>query len=198
MKLEIKHQERYSRGQLLLRSFFGFLYILIPHGFLLFFVNIASALVSFLAFWIVLFSGKYPEPFFHFNERVIRWSLRVSARMLHLADGYPAFGLNAEDEHIEFSIPYPEKLSRGLLILRILFGFFYVLIPHGFILYFRMLVTMIFVLINWFIVLFTGKYPESMHQFNVGTLRWQQRVSIYMLFMTDKYPPFSGKRANEL
>jgi hypothetical protein len=49
------------------------------------------------------------------------------------------------------------------------------------------------VFIAWWVVLFTGKYPETWHAFNVGTFRWITRVQLYMGFMTDEYPPFSGK-----
>ena len=64
---EIQHQEQYSRGQLLLRSFFGWLYIAIPHAFILFFMQIAPGILQFLAWWIVLFTAQYPKSFFDFQ-----------------------------------------------------------------------------------------------------------------------------------
>lgn len=192
MNFDIKHQESYSRGQLLLRSLFGILYIGIPHMFVLYFIMIGVAVVNFIAWWAILFTGKYPEGMFHFVEKYLRWSTRVSARFMHLADGYPAFGLNAEDDAVTLEIPYPESLSRGQLILRSLFGMYYIFIPHMFVLYFRMIAMSFVMFIAWWIVLFTGKYPEGMHKFNVGTFRWYMRVIIIMMNMTDKYPPFSG------
>jgi hypothetical protein len=189
---DIAHQESYSRGQLLLRLFFGWLYIAIPHLFVLAFMGMAAGILRFIAWWAVLFTGKYPKNFFEFQLSLIRWETRLNARLLNLADGYPAFGTSVVDNQIVVDIAYPEKLSRGLLLLR-LFAFIYVLIPHGFCLFFRLIACEFIVFIAWWVVLFTGKYPTGMHSFVVGTLRWGTRVMAYLSFMTDEYPPFSSK-----
>ena len=61
MKLTIKHQEKYSRGELLLRTIFGALYIYLPHGFILMFVGLWGGILQFVAFWVILFTGRYPQ-----------------------------------------------------------------------------------------------------------------------------------------
>jgi hypothetical protein len=193
MKLEIKRQDKYSRGELLLRTFFGLFYIAIPHFFLMMFVGIWSAILGFLAWWVILFTGKYPKSWFEFQVKFANWGTRVGASMSNLVDGYPAFFPSGKSDKVDLSLEYPETLSRGKLILRTLFGIIYVYIPHGFCLYFRLIGTAVLMLLAWFVVLFTGKYPEKWHAFNVGTSRWGQRVGFYMANMTDDYPPFSGK-----
>ena len=193
MQFKIKHQESYSRGELLLRAFLGMFYIVLPHLFLLLFISIWSSILGFIAFWSILFTGRYPQSFYEFQVGVIRWSTRLNARMYNLSDGYPAFGITATDDSTTVEIPYPETISRGITILRFFFGAFYVIIPHFFVLYFRSLATSFLTFIAFWAVLFTGKYPESMHTFNVGTLRWATRVNLYLSNMTDVYPPFSGK-----
>ncbi|WP_436515972.1 DUF4389 domain-containing protein [Ekhidna sp. To15] len=193
MKIDIKYQERYSRGELLLRTLFGVIYIALPHLFLLIFVSLWGAILSFISWWIVLFTGQYPQSFFEFQERLYRWNLRVNARIYNLCDGYPPFGMDAKDDFVTLEIPYPERLSRGVLILRLLFGGIYVILPHGFLLIFRSIASMVLQFLAWWAVLFTANYPQSWHEFNVGTIRWATRVNIYMSFMTDDYPPFSGK-----
>lgn len=199
MIFEIRHQESYSRGELLLRTFFGYLYIALPHLFLLFFLSIWSSIVGFIAFWSILFTGRYPESFFEFQTKFIKWEMRVNARMMNLVDGYPAFGLDAEDENIKFYVPYREDMSRGNAIIKLLFGWLYVGIPHGFVLFFRVIGMFFVQLIAFWIVLFTGEFPKKMHDFIVGTQRWAQRVNLYLAFMTDEYPPFTGHRQeNEL
>ena len=131
---------------------------------------------------------------FEFQVKYLRWYLRVYARLYNLSDGYPAFGLDAEDELVQFEVQYPESLSRGDLILKVLFGIFYVLIPHAIALALRGIVSVIYMLIAWFAVLFAGNYPQKMHEFNVGTIRWSVRLNMYISFlMTDKYPPFNGR-----
>jgi hypothetical protein len=149
--------------------------------------------VTFISFWAILFTGSYPESFYEFQVKVMRWSTRMNLRLYNLADSYPAFGLNAEDDSFTLDVPYPETLSRGMVIVKALFGVIYVGIPHGFVLIFRMLWTAILSFLAFWAVLFTGSYPESWHEFNVGTLRWGLRVNLYLRFMSDDYPPFSGK-----
>ncbi len=198
MKFEIIRQDSYSRGQLLLRTFFGWLYIGIPHGFILFFLSIWSGIINFIAFWSILFSGKYPESLFGFQVKLMRWNTRLSAVLMNLVDGYPGIGLEKDHPNVEFDIKYPESLSRGDLILKVLFGWLYVAIPHFFALFFRMILTYIYIFIAWWTVLFTGNYPENMHKFNVGTLRWAMRLQVYLVYlMHDKYPPFNGKPDEE-
>lgn len=192
MKLIIKHQEKYSRGQLLLRALFGWLYIYIPHFFVLMFVGLWASILRFIAFWVVLFTGRYPQSMFEFQVGLMKWSNRLMARMYNISDGYPAFGVNGTDEYTDLIVPYPEKISRGLVLLRLFFGSFYVMLPHGFILYFRALFVGILTFLAWWSVLFTGKYPKDWHNWAVGQIRWNNRVSLYMNYMTDEYPPFTG------
>ncbi|NBC82936.1 MAG: DUF4389 domain-containing protein [Bacteroidetes bacterium] len=197
MKLTIKHQEQYSRGELLLRTLFGFIYIALPHAFILFFLGIWSSILTFIAFWAILFTGRYPESFFEYQVKLYRWQLRLGARIFNLADGYPSFGLNAEDDETEFDIEYPENLSRGILLAKVLLGIFYVILPHSIVLFFRMIATYVIVFIAFWAVLFTGKYPANWHSFVTGLFRWQYRVNLYMGLMTDKYPPFTGKELED-
>jgi hypothetical protein len=197
MKLKVTLQENYSRLELILRTLFGIFYIILPHFFVMFFVSIWGAILGFVAFWIVLFTGKYPQSMFDFQLGLLRWGLRLNARMFNVADGYPAFGVNGTDEFTTLEVENPERISRGLVLVRLFFGFIYVYIPHFFVLFFRSIFVNILVFIAWWIVLFTGKYPESFHGWVVGQLRWSTRVSLYMSFMTDKYPAFTGDELPE-
>ncbi len=193
MNLSITHQEKYSRGQLILRTLFGWLYIAIPHLVLLSIVGIWSAIVSFLTFWVVLFTGRFPESFFNFQIGFHNWSLRVIASLANLVDGYPAFFPGVKGDSVKLDVPRPEKVSRGLVILRLLFGWIYVYIPHVFCLYFRGIASGFLGFLAWFAILFAGRYPERWHAFNVGTYRWSTRVALYLGYFTDEYPRFSGK-----
>ena len=193
MKLTITHQERYPRSELLLRSIFGVIYIVLPHVFLLFFYSLWGSILSLVAFITILFTGRYPESMFEYQVKLLRWNLRLTARTSNLADDYPAFGLDGTDEHTSLEVPYPESISRGLTIVRLLFGAIYVILPHGFILFFRVLWGVILSIYAFLSVLFTGKFPKGAHDFLVGTIRWQYRVNLYIGNMTDTYPPFSSK-----
>jgi hypothetical protein len=191
MTYEIKYAESLSRGELLLRSFFGWLYIGVPHFFLLFFVGLWGAILGFVAWWIILFTGRYPQSFFEFQLGLNRWQARLNARFMNLADGYPAFGISGTDDSVKVDIPYPESLSRGMLLVKAFFGWLFVGIPHGFVLLFLTFGVYIAAFIGWWAVLFTGKMPKGIHDFITGYFRWGFRVNAYLGNMTDVYPPFS-------
>jgi len=193
MKLSIQHQESYSRGELLLRTLFGFIYIMIPHFFVLLFVAIGAMFVNLISFWAILIMGKFPQGMWNYLYNLMRWTLRLNARLDNLADGYPAIGLGGQDDKTKLEMAYPESSSRGLLLLRTFFGFIYVYIPHFFCLIFLQLGGVFVKLIAFWVVLITGKYPKGMHDYMVGVLRWNMRVTAYMWNLTDTYPPFSMK-----
>ncbi len=193
MKLHIEHQESYSRGELLLRSFFGFIYIMLPHMVVMWIIGIWASILAFIAFWVILFTGRYPESWFEFQVKFQSWGLRLNATLYNLVDGYPAFGVNGTSDRVKFEVPYPESLGRGHLLLKTFFGGLYCALPHVFVWYFRMIATGFLSFLAWWAVLFTGSYPAGWHEFNVGSLRWITRVGLYLNNMTDDYPPFSGK-----
>jgi hypothetical protein len=130
---------------------------------------------------------------FNYQLNLQRWSLRVNSRLMNLSDGYPAFGLSAQDSNIMIEVERQESYSRLSVLGRQMFGFLYVYFPHMFCLVFLQIGVMFVRLIAFWAVLITGKYPKGMHDYMVGVMRWTFRVNLYMSFMTDKYPPFSMK-----
>jgi len=93
----------------------------------------------------------------------------------------------------ELSVAYPGKLSRGLVVLKFLFGGIYAGIPHGIILLFYGIAVSVIWFISFWVILFTGKYPRGMFDFVVGYSRWSWRVNAYLYLLRDEYPPFSGR-----
>ena len=98
------------------------------------------------------------------------------------------------DYPVQLSIEYPERLSRGLVVLKLLFGWLYVGIPHGIILWLYGIAVAIVTFIAFFAILFTGKFPRGMYDFVVGYMRWSLNVSAYLGLLRDEYPPFSGEQ----
>ena len=193
MDFSITYQESYSRGELLLRSFFGWLYIMAPHAIVLMFVGLWSNVLSFISWWAILFTGRYPQSFFEFNVKTLSWMMRLNACSGNLIEGYPAIGPNGSHPAVTLTVPYPESLSRGKLLLRTFLGFIYVGIPHGICLYGRLIANAFAKFLTFWSIIFNGTIPRDWFDFQVGTLRWMVRLNLYMSNMSDTYPPFSGK-----
>ncbi len=182
-------------------------FLLIPHGIVLIFLWIAFAVVTFIAWFAILFTGRYPRGLFDFNVGVMRWTWRVTYYSYDAlgTDRYPPFTLaDVPDYPAHLEVAYPDRLSRGLIFVKWLLA-----IPH-------LLIVGIFsggatasynasgdgsewtsigligliVLVAAIILLFTGRYPKSIFDFVMGLNRWCVRVGAYVLFMTDRYPPF--------
>lgn len=94
---------------------------------------------------------------------------------------------------VTYKVEYPEKLSRGMLLLKVIFGWLYVGFPHGICLWLYGIAVGVVQFIAFFAILFTGKFPKGLFDFTVGYTRWTNNVVAYMGFMRDEYPPFSGK-----
>ena len=192
LSFHIDHQEEFSRKELLLRTFFGVFYLLIPHSIALFFVSILSSILLFLTFWTILFTGRYPRAWFDTQLGLLNWNARFTASIFNCIDGYPAFGLSAGHPCVHLDIPYPEAVSRSHTFIVGLFGPI-LLIPHLFILSVRNLLVLFLNLLAFWSILCTRRYPQSWFDWFVGQMRWGMRINAYLYFMTPDYPPFTGK-----
>jgi hypothetical protein len=168
--------------------------LLIPHLIILYFFQIAANILLFIATFAILFTGRYPLGMFNFYVGYLRWSTSVYGYLAHLYDDYPPFSMDPQPNFpLTLQVQYPEELSR-ILNFPLFIGMFIKLvltIPHWVILMFLYLAAIVVIFIAQFSILFTGSFPEGMHNFVVGVARWYTRVTAYLVSLTDKYPPFS-------
>ena len=173
------------------------LILIIPHVVVLFFLWIAFFVLTILAFFAILFTGRYPSGMFGFNVGVMRWTWRVGFYSYGAlgTDRYPPFSLESRDYPANLEVEYPESLSRGLIFVKS----WLLAIPHYIVLAFLSggagprsggglnLVLVIFAAV---VLLFRGRYPRDIFNLVIGFNRWSFRVLAYAALMRDEYPPF--------
>jgi hypothetical protein len=173
-------------------------FLLIPHYIVLVFLWIAFAVAWVIALFAILFTGKYPRGLFDFNLGVLRWTWRISFYSYSAlgTDKYPPFTLKAGGYPADLEVTYPEKLSKGLVLVK----WWVLAIPQYMVIsifqggwgwrFWGGLVSMLAIFAG-VAVLFKGTYPKSIFDFVMRMNRWTYRVVIYVSLMTDRYPPFS-------
>ena len=136
---------------------------------------------------MILFREKYPRWWFDWNLELLRFVNRVGTYVALMSDRYPS---TDEEQWVRLEFPYPDArtdLNRWLPLVKWLLA-----IPHYIVLAFLYLAVMIVLLVAWFAILFTGRYPRGIFDFVEGVIRWHNRVVGYaFILVTDRYPPFS-------
>lgn len=136
---------------------------------------------------MILFRQKYPRWWFDWNIALFKFITRVGAYIGLLTDVYPS---TDEEQSVHIEIPYPDvpkDLNRWLPLVK-----WFLAIPHYIVLPFLGIAAFFCVVIAWFAILFTGRYPRGLFDFVVGVSRWSLRVTAYaFLLTTDRYPLFS-------
>ncbi len=185
----------------------------IPHYIALFFLFIAFFLLTIVAFFAILFTGRYPRGIFDFNVGVLRWGWRVAFYSYGAlgTDRYPPFTLaEVPDYPATLEISFPETLSRGLVLVK----WWLLVLPHYLLLGVFLGwgwgwggrkggwdgddygaggspgLILLLVVFAGVALLFTTRYPRGIFGFVLGLDRWVLRVVGYAALMTDSYPPF--------
>ncbi|WP_411733803.1 DUF4389 domain-containing protein [Paeniglutamicibacter sp.] len=199
--------ERLSRGLWLVKWLLA-----VPHYIVLALLWVGLVVTTIAAGVAILFTGRYPRSWFCYNVGVLRWSWRVGFYGYSAlgTDRYPPFTLASADYPADLDVAYPQRLSRGLVLVK----WWLLAIPH-------LLVIGIFtsgtgatwsggwedgaelssntwgpsllgllVLVAAVLLLFTGRYWHGLFALIMGVNRWVYRVSAYVLLMRDEYPPF--------
>ena len=135
---------------------------------------------------MILFRQKYPRWWFDWNLELQRFSNRVGIYFALMDDKYPSTD-DHQSVHLEYHYPDAARdLNRWLPLVKWLLA-----IPHYIVLFFLDIAVVVVVIVTWFAILFTGRYPRGMFDFVEGVIRWHNRVVGYVLtLVTDQYPPF--------
>lgn len=176
---DVAYPQRLNRGLIFIKWL-----LIIPHLLVLWALGIVTNVITFVAFFAILFTGLYPRGLWDISLSVMRWGMRVSVYLGLMRDEYPPFG--DEPYPIRFELRYPAHLSRWKIFVKWL-----LVIPHLIALWVLGIISGVATVVAWFAILITGGYPRTLFDFNGGVLRWSFRVSIYTALMSDEYPPFT-------
>ena len=147
----------------------------------------AGGLLFFGPLLMIVFRQKYPRWWFDWNLELLRFSNRVVIYVGLMDDRYPA---TDEQQSVRLELEYPDvpdDLNRWLPLIK-----WFLAIPHYIVLFLLDIAVVVSVVIAWFMILFSGRYPRGLFDFVEGVIRWHDRVLGYaFLLVTDRYPPFS-------
>jgi len=181
LRYDVEYPEELSRWLIFVKWLLA-----IPHFIILWALSYAAAVVTFIAWFAILFTKRYPRGLFDFVVNVNRWNANVLAYYGLFRDEYPPFSWEPGQYAVTYEVDYPEELSRWLIFVKWLLA-----IPHFIVLLFLYIAASVAWVIAWFAILFTGRFPRGLFDFIVGVVRWQYRVNAYANLLRDEYPPFS-------
>lgn len=183
VRFDVAYPEKPSRLSTLVR-----LILAIPQLLIIYALGTVVSIITFIAWFAILFTRRYPKGLFDLVVGLNRWTVNVYAYMALLRSEYPPFSTDPGRYPVTYEVDYPDRLSRWLIFVKWFLAFL-----HQIVLYVLGLVALVAEIIAWFAILITGRFPRGPFNYIVGVMRWYLRVSAYTSFMTDKFPPYSRR-----
>ena len=135
---------------------------------------------------MIVFRQKYPRWWYDWYRELLRFTNRIGVYLALMDDRYPS---TDESQSVSLELPYPDaktELNRWLPLVK-----WFLAIPHYIVLFFLFIGAIVAIIVSWFAILFTGRYPRNLFDYLQGVGRWNNRVVAYaFVLVTDEYPPF--------
>ena len=151
-----------------------------------YYAGVGGAILFIPPLLMILFRQKYPRWWYDWNLEVLRFTNRVAVYLALMDDRYPS---TDDQQSVRLDFAYPDaqqELNRWLPLVK-----WFLAIPHYILLLLLYIGAVVAVIVAWFAVLSTGRYPRDLFNFVEGVIRWANRVLGYaFLLVTDRYPPF--------
>jgi hypothetical protein len=162
--------------------------VAIPWQIVAYLYGIGGFIAAFIAWFAIVFTGRYPDGLYNFNAGYLRMSSRTNSFYWLLTDEYPPFGGEEGPAYpVRIGVPAPlgvyDRLKTGL---RLIFG-----IPVMLLAIVQSIILEVCAIIGWFAIVFTGRLPEGLFNPMRGALAYTTRAGAYFLLMTEDWPPFS-------
>jgi hypothetical protein len=178
---DVEYPERLSRLLIFVKWLLA-----LPHWIILYGLGVLAGAITFVAWFAILFTGRYPRELFDLVVKSWRWQANVAAYVGLMRDEYPPFSWEEGRYPVRFQVEYPERLSRLLIFVKWLLA-----LPHYIVLFLLGLAAYLAWIVAWWAILITGRFPRALFDFLVGLGRWNWRVQAYTNLLRDEYPPFS-------
>ncbi len=155
-------------------------------------LNSLRQVLTLISLFTVLFTKEIPRPLFDAIAMTYRYEWRVMSYALFLHEDYPPFDFRSAatddggEPHNTLSLTYPEQLNRWAPLYK-----WFLAIPHYVVVAALAIAAVCAVVVGFFSVLFTGKFPLGLRDFIVDVWRYGLRVQAYVGLLTDQYPPFA-------
>jgi hypothetical protein len=148
-------------------------------------LGVVVIVAAIIAWFVIVLTGRHPDSLWRFGAWYLRWRLRAIAYVTLLRDDYPPFGDDEYPAELRVSPPTGDRdrLGVGLRV--------FLAIPHILALWVLSVAWAFTTAVAWMVILFTGRYPETLYGFALGVIAWNTRVEAYMLLLRDEYPPFT-------
>jgi hypothetical protein len=148
-------------------------------------LGVVAFFAAFIAWFAILITREHPDGLWKLAAFYLRWRVRAGAYLMLLRDEYPPFGDDPYPAELVLTKP-DEPRDRVTVLLRLLLA-----IPHFILLWLLSMAWGFTTAIAWVMILFTGRYPETLYGFAIGVFAWTVRVEAYVLLLRDEYPPFT-------
>src|SRR5689334_7739030 len=178
-------------GRNRLTTFFRYI-VAIPWLIVAYVYGIVAEIVAIIAWFAIVFTGKYPQGLYDFNAGYLRMTSRTNSFLYLLTDEFPPFGGEEGGGYpVRIGVPTPlDKYSRLKTGLRLIIG-----IPVMLLAFVQAIILCVVAIIAWFAILFTGKLGEGLFNPMRSAMAYLVRTTGYFLLITEDYPPFSYEEA---
>ena len=193
MPYPVTFKAEYVEKRSRLTTFFRLL-LAIPHVIFLYFYGLAAGVVVIIAWFALLFTGRYPQGMYDFVAGALRYGTRVCGYAFLLSDEYPPFsGDPATPYPVDLIIGPPKpEYNRLKVLFRII-----LMIPVYIISYAMQIVAQLGAFIAWFAIVLLGRQPKGLQDMIALGVSYQQRAYAYMFLLTEDWPPFTDDTAGD-
>jgi len=163
----------------------------IPHLMVAYSLSSLFSVFTIIAFFSILFTRKIPKGIFSAMVMIIRHNWRIASYVTFAREDYPPFHYTLQtadtgDDQAALSITEPEEFNQWLPLVK-----WFLAIPHYVVLSILGIGLFFSLIVSFFTILFTGKYPEALRDYFINVYSYSVRVNMYTGLLTDEYPPFS-------